>query len=65
MSFELLQESAHLSFWKLSDKCTAVMNLDIIPGKFQGFLPSLLKGLLRTMTEETVTWAKHFFPFSE
>lgn len=45
LTFELLVNSTHLTFWQLSDNQTLVMYLDTMePGKFTGFLPDLLQG---------------------
>jgi len=45
MTFELLVNSTHLTFWALSDGKTLVMYLDTMePGKGSGFLPDLERG---------------------
>jgi len=45
MTFELLANNTHLTFWQLSDNKTLVMYLDTMePGKLSGFYPTLLKG---------------------
>jgi len=45
MTFELLANSSHLSFWQLSDNQTFVMYLDTMePGRFSGFYPTLIQG---------------------